>query len=104
VCSLFAFFPLCILLNDAVNLLQSLYYNDSVSPVGVLSWLYKPSVSSFCLEPVLDGIVAICLLTFLLFFYLLVSFVIFLQEVIELFVALLLYMKCHGNINEWVLF
>ncbi len=98
-----SFFVLYILIQDEIDLFQSLYNFDSISTVGVFAGLHKPGVTTFGLETVFYLCVRVVLLAFLLLFYLLVTLLILCQKVLELFVTFLFYVKCHWNVLEWAL-
>ncbi len=104
VSSRLSFSTLSIFFNDTVNLLQSLNNNNSIASVCIFTWFYQPSVSSFRLKSILNLIIWIVFFGFLFLLYFLISFVVFLQKVVELFVSFFFNMKSHWNVYEWILF
>lgn len=101
--TLLAFTALSVLLDDVVDLLQSLDDDYAVATVSVLSRFDEPSVSSFGFESVLDLVVRTRFLASLLLLYLFVPFVVLFKELFELFIVLFLNVESHGDVEEWVL-
>ena len=101
--SLFSFFTFSVFLNDCVYLLQCFYNYNSISSVGVLTWLYQPSISSFWFKTIFYLIIWIRLFALLLISDLILSFVIFFQKIIELFITFLFDMKSHWYVCKWIL-
>ena len=103
VSSLFSFFTLSVFLDNRVDFLQCFYNNDSISSVGILPRFYQPCVSSFRFKSILHLIIRIGLFILLLLSDLLLSFVIFFEEIIELFISFLFNMESHWYVCKWIL-
>ena len=92
------------LIDDVVDFLEGLDYNDAVASVGVFSRFHEPCVAALGLKPVLDLVVWVGLLVLLLLLNFVFPLIVLNQEIVKLLVPLLLNMESHRDVDKWVFF
>ena len=92
------------LVDDVMDFLESLDYDNAVASVGVFARFHEPCVTTLWLEPVLDLVVGVGFLVLLFLLNFIFPLVVLNQEIIKLLIPLLLNMERHRNIDERVFF
>ena len=92
------------LVDDVMDFLESLDYDDAVASVGVFARFHEPCITTLWLEPILNLVVGVGFLVLLFLLNFILPLVVLNQEIIKLLIPLLLNMERHRNIDKRIFF